>query len=68
MERGVSHLGIPNDMQKLPYNTKIKDFEGNLANRAVSQSPRHLITAVRVINKSKRPVIIAGIWMYGSRR
>ena len=60
MERGVSHLGIPSDMQKLPYNTKIKDFKGNLANRAVSQSPRHLITAVRVIDKSKRPVIIAG--------
>ena len=60
MERGVSHLGIPNDIQKLPYNTKIKDFEGNLANRAVSQSPRHLINAVRVIDKSKRPVIIAG--------
>ena len=60
MERGVSHLGIPNDMQKLPYNTKIKAFEGNLANRAVAQSQRHLINAVRVIDKSERPVIIAG--------
>jgi pyruvate oxidase len=65
MERGVSHLGIPNDMQKLPYNTKIKNFGGNLANRAVSQSPRHLISAVRVINKSKRPVIIAGFGCMG---
>lgn len=65
MERGVSHLGIPNDMQKLPYNTKIKDFAGNLANRAVSQSPRHLINAVRVIDKSQRPVIIAGFGCMG---
>jgi pyruvate oxidase len=60
MEKGVSHIGIPNDIQKLPYETKIKVFEGNLANLAVSQSRKHLINAVRVIDNSQRPVIIAG--------
>lgn len=60
MERGVSHIGVPNDIQKISYNTNIKPFEGNLANLAVSQSITYLINAVRVIDNSKRPVIIAG--------
>lgn len=60
MERGVSHIGIPNDIQKLPYDADIKAFEGNLANLAMAQSLTHLINAVRVIDKSQRPVIIAG--------
>jgi pyruvate oxidase len=60
MERGVSHIGVPNDIQKIPYYTDIKAFEGNLANRAISQSITYMINAVRVIDNSKRPVIIAG--------
>ncbi len=60
MERGVARIGIPNDIQKLPYKTKIKAFEGNLANLAVLQSRTYLINAVQVIDNSKRPVIIAG--------
>ena len=60
MERGVSRIGIPNDVQKLPYKTKIKAFEGKLANIAILQSRTYLINAVQVINNSKRPVIISG--------
>ena len=60
MEKGVSRIGIPNDIQKLPYKTNIKAFEGNLANLAVLQSRTYLINAVQVIDNSKRPVIIAG--------
>ncbi len=60
MERGVSHIGIPNDIQKLPYKTKIKAFEGNLANLAILPSRTYLIKAMKIINDSKRPVIIAG--------
>jgi len=29
VERGVSHISIPNDVQKLPYNTKIIPMEGS---------------------------------------
>lgn len=60
IERGVSHIGIPNDIQKLPYKTDIKAFEGNLANLSISQSRTYLINAIQAINNSKRPVIIAG--------
>ncbi len=60
LEKGVSHIGIPNDVQKLPYDADIKPFEGNLANRAISQAKTHIINAIRLINDSKRPVIIAG--------
>jgi len=65
MERGVSHIGIPNDVQKLPYDATIKSFEGNLANLAISQSKKHIMSAVSVINDSKRPVIIAGFGSMG---
>lgn len=64
MERGVSHIGIPNDIQKLPYETKIKSFEGNLANQATLPSKELLKKAVKIINNSNRPVIIAG---FGAR-
>lgn len=60
LKKGVSHIGIPNDVQKLPYNTDLIPFEGNMPNMAVSISKSLLIKAARIVDDSKRPVIIAG--------
>jgi thiamine pyrophosphate-dependent acetolactate synthase large subunit-like protein/rubredoxin len=38
VERGVSHISIPNDVQKLPYEAEIIPFEGRIPNRAISSS------------------------------
>jgi pyruvate oxidase len=60
LSRGVAHLGVPNDVQKLPYEAKPRSFQGSVANVAYLQSPRLIMEAARVINVSERPVIIAG--------
>lgn len=65
IEKGVSHIGIPNDVQKLPYKTDIIPLEGNLANQTSSPLETHIHKAVNIINDSKRPVIIAGFGSMG---
>ncbi|ODS37696.1 MAG: pyruvate dehydrogenase [Candidatus Altiarchaeales archaeon WOR_SM1_86-2] len=60
VERGVSHISIPNDVQKLPYNTKIIPMEGRIPNRAVSQCGNLVRKAAEVIDRSRMPVIISG--------
>jgi pyruvate oxidase len=60
LKRGVSHLSIPNDVQKQNYDTEIMTFEGKMPNTATSP-PEYLIKeAAKIINYSERPVIIAG--------
>ncbi len=65
LEKGVSHISIPNDIQKLPYETKIKSFEGNLASQSMLPSKKLLKSAAEIIDKSNRPVIIAGFGTMG---
>src|SRR4030066_163611 len=60
IERGVSHISIPNDVQKLPYSTKILPVEGRIPNRAISPSPYLVKKAASLIDKADRPVIISG--------
>jgi pyruvate oxidase len=60
IERGVSHLSIPNDVQKLPCKTKILPFDGRIPNKAISPSPYLLKKAVSLIEKANKPVIISG--------
>ncbi len=60
IERGVSHIGIPNDVQKLNYSTKLVPFEGNFPTRATKPADHIFELAVNAINKSERPVIVAG--------
>jgi thiamine pyrophosphate-dependent acetolactate synthase large subunit-like protein/rubredoxin len=60
IERGVSHISIPNDVQKLPYKTKILPVEGRIPNRAISPSPYLVKKAAFLIDKANRPVIISG--------
>ncbi len=37
LNQGVAHIGIPNDLQKLPYETAILPFEGRMPNLAYGQ-------------------------------
>ncbi len=60
LDKGVSHLGIPNDVQKLPCNLPIIPFKGNMPNQAVSQPEFLLRKAADIINEAERPVILAG--------
>ncbi len=59
-ERGVSHISIPTDMQKFPYNTKIIPLEGRFPDKTLSPSPVLIEKSASLIDKAKRPVIVAG--------
>jgi thiamine pyrophosphate-dependent acetolactate synthase large subunit-like protein/rubredoxin len=64
LDRGVSNIGIPNDVQKLPCEMSIQTFEGRMPNLAFSVEDYLIEKAANVIDKSKRPVIVAG---FGTR-
>jgi len=65
VERGVSHIGVPNDVQKLPCEADILPMEGRIANRNITQCESVIRRAAAVINESERPVIIAGFGAMG---
>lgn len=60
LEGGVSHLGIPLDLQNRPHEAEIVPFEGNFPNKLISQPPLMVLKAAQLIDKAERPVIIAG--------
>lgn len=65
VERGVSHISIPNDVQKLPYDEKIIPFERRIPNRAISSSDYLIKQAALAIEQAERPVIISGFGALG---
>jgi pyruvate oxidase len=64
LDQGVAHIGIPNDVQKLPYETEILPFEGRMPNLAYGQEEWVIEKAANVIDSVSRPVILAG---FGTR-
>jgi pyruvate oxidase len=64
LDRGVSNIGIPNDVQKLPCEKYIQPFEGRMPNLAFGVEDSLIEKAAKIINQSDRPVIIAG---FGAR-
>ena len=64
LNQGVSHIGIPNDVQKLPYETDILPFEGRMPNLAYGQEEYVIEKAAKVVDQATRPVILAG---FGAR-
>ena len=64
LDQGVAHIGIPNDVQKLPYETEILPFEGRMPNLAYGQEEAVVEQAAKVIDSASRPVILAG---FGAR-
>jgi thiamine pyrophosphate-dependent acetolactate synthase large subunit-like protein/rubredoxin len=64
LDQGVSHIGIPNDVQKLPYEAQILPFEGRMPNLAYGQEEWLIEKAAKVVDQAVRPVILAG---FGAR-
>jgi pyruvate oxidase len=64
LNQGVAHIGIPNDIQKLSYETEILPFEGRIPNMAYGQEDWAIDKAAKVIDSATRPVILAG---FGAR-
>jgi pyruvate oxidase len=65
IDRGVSHLSIPNDLQKLSYEASILPMEGRIVNRSIQPCGYLINEAAEAINSSKRPVIIVGFGAQG---
>ncbi|MEJ2270989.1 MAG: thiamine pyrophosphate-binding protein [Candidatus Bathyarchaeota archaeon] len=64
LDRGVSNIGIPNDVQKLPSKKQIQPFEGRIPSLAFGVENSFIEKAAKIIDQAERPVIIAG---FGSR-
>lgn len=65
IERGVSHISIPNDIQKLPCDADIMPMEGRIPNRSISPCDSLVRKAAKLIDRAKRPVIISGFGALG---
>jgi pyruvate oxidase len=65
LNQGVAHIGIPNDVQKLSFDTKIVPFEGRMPNLAYGQEEYVIEKAAKVIDQASRPVILAGFGCRG---
>jgi len=59
-ESGVSHLAIPNDVQKEPWDVQPTPREGSLPDFSLEPSQEMLERAATLINSAERPVVIAG--------
>jgi thiamine pyrophosphate-dependent acetolactate synthase large subunit-like protein len=64
LDQGVAHIGIPNDVQKLPYEAEILPFEGRMPNLAYGQEEWLIEKAAKLVDQAARPVILAG---FGAR-
>ncbi len=64
LDRGVSNIGLPNDVQKLPYEAEAQPFEGRIPSLAFAVNDALIEKAARVIDEAERPVIVAG---FGAR-
>ena len=65
VDRGVSHLSVPNDVQKLPCDAEILPMQGRMPNTNISASDHLIEQGASIINDAKRPVIIAGFGASG---
>jgi len=65
LDRGVSNIGIPNDVQKLACNEPIQPFEGRIPNLAFGVEEAIVQKAAQIIDETERPVIIAGFGSSG---
>jgi thiamine pyrophosphate-dependent acetolactate synthase large subunit-like protein/rubredoxin len=65
VERGVSHLSVPNDLQKLPCDAETLPMPGRMPNRNISASDHLVRQAASTIDKAKRPVVVAGFGASG---
>jgi pyruvate oxidase len=64
LDQGVAHIGIPNDVQKLPYEGEVLPFEGRMPNLAYGQEDWVVEKAAKVVDGAVRPVVLIG---FGAR-
>jgi pyruvate oxidase len=65
IDQGVAHIGVPNDVQKLPYEAEILPFEGRMPNLAYGSEDWLVEKAAKTIDSAERPVILAGFGCRG---
>jgi len=65
VERGVSHLSVPSDIQKLPCNLQTVPMEGRMPNRSITASETLIHRAAHEIDGASRPVIVSGFGALG---
>ena len=65
LDRGVSNIGIPNDVQKLQYEAPIEPFEGRIPSLAFGVEETLIEKAADAIDQAQRPVIVAGFGAMG---
>ena len=68
LDQGVSHIGIPNDVQKLPYEAEVLPFEGRMPNLAYGQEEWVIEKAAKVVDQAVRPSDSCGFWLSRSRQ
>lgn len=65
VDRGVSHISVPNDIQKLKCDATILPMEGRIPNNNITQCEHLIRQAASVIDEARRPVIISGFGVLG---
>jgi len=65
LDQGVAHIGVPNDVQKLPYEAEIFPFEGRMPNLAYGSEDWLVEKAAKVVDSAERTVILAGFGCRG---
>ncbi|MCW4001217.1 MAG: thiamine pyrophosphate-binding protein [Candidatus Bathyarchaeota archaeon] len=65
LDQGVAHIGIPNDVQKLPYSAEVLPFEGRMPNMAYGQEDWVIENAAQAVDEAERPVILMGFGCRG---
>jgi len=65
IDRGVSHISVPNDIQKLPCNASVMPMEGRIPNSNILQCEHLIRKAAFIVDKATRPVIISGFGSLG---
>ncbi len=65
LNQGVAHIGIPNDVAKLPYDAPVSPFEGRMPNLAYGQEDWVVEKAAKAVDGSVRPVVLIGFGCRG---
>jgi thiamine pyrophosphate-dependent acetolactate synthase large subunit-like protein/rubredoxin len=65
LDQGVAHIGIPNDVQKLPYTAEVLPFEGRMPSLAYGQEDWVIEKAAKIVDAAERPVILMGFGCRG---
>jgi thiamine pyrophosphate-dependent acetolactate synthase large subunit-like protein/rubredoxin len=65
IDRGVSHISVPKDIQKLPCNASVMPMEGRIPNSNILPCEHLIRKAAFIVDKATRPVIISGFGSLG---